>query len=86
MFLLTMHPHIIGHRSRMPLLERLIRHMKAGGRLLVRDARPGGGMVREWRLTAEGLRMGRCSVALPGGVMILLPMLLLAACTWKTDA
>jgi peptidoglycan/xylan/chitin deacetylase (PgdA/CDA1 family) len=31
MFLLTMHPHIIGHRSRLPLLERLIRHMKAKG-------------------------------------------------------
>jgi peptidoglycan/xylan/chitin deacetylase (PgdA/CDA1 family) len=31
LFLLTMHPHIIGHRSRLPLLERLIRHMKAKG-------------------------------------------------------
>jgi peptidoglycan-N-acetylglucosamine deacetylase len=31
MFLLTMHPHIIGHRSRLPLLERLIGHMKAKG-------------------------------------------------------
>jgi peptidoglycan-N-acetylglucosamine deacetylase len=31
MFLLTMHPHIIGHRSRLPVLERLIRHMKAKG-------------------------------------------------------
>ena len=31
MFLLTMHPHIIGHRSRMPLLARLIAHMKAKG-------------------------------------------------------
>nr|WP_294529557.1 polysaccharide deacetylase [uncultured Rhodopila sp.] len=29
LFLLTMHPHIIGHRSRLPLLERRIRHMKA---------------------------------------------------------
>jgi peptidoglycan/xylan/chitin deacetylase (PgdA/CDA1 family) len=27
LFLLTMHPHIIGHRSRMPLLERLIEHI-----------------------------------------------------------
>ena len=27
----TMHPHITGHRSRMPVLERLIRHMKAKG-------------------------------------------------------
>jgi peptidoglycan/xylan/chitin deacetylase (PgdA/CDA1 family) len=32
LFLLTMHPHITGHRSRMPVLERLIRHMKARGR------------------------------------------------------
>lgn len=31
LFLLTMHPHIIGHRSRLPLLGRLIRHMKARG-------------------------------------------------------
>ena len=29
LFLLTMHPHIIGHRSRLPLLDRLIQHMKA---------------------------------------------------------
>ena len=32
LFLLTMHPHITGHRSRMPLLERLITHMKARGK------------------------------------------------------
>jgi peptidoglycan-N-acetylglucosamine deacetylase len=31
LFLLTMHPHITGHRSRMPVLERLITHMKARG-------------------------------------------------------
>ncbi len=31
LFLLTMHPHITGHRSRLPLLERLIHHMKAKG-------------------------------------------------------
>ena len=29
MFLLTMHPHVIGHRSRMPLLDRLVAYMKA---------------------------------------------------------
>lgn len=29
MFLLTMHPHVIGHRSRVPLLDRLVRHMKS---------------------------------------------------------
>jgi peptidoglycan-N-acetylglucosamine deacetylase len=31
LFLLTMHPHHIGHRSRIPLLARLIGHMKARG-------------------------------------------------------
>ena len=31
LFLLTMHPHVIGHRSRMPVLERLIRHIKGRG-------------------------------------------------------
>ena len=30
-FLLTMHPHHIGHRSRLPLLDRLVQHMKARG-------------------------------------------------------
>ena len=29
LFLLTMHPHIIGHRSRLTILEALIRHIKA---------------------------------------------------------
>lgn len=28
LFLLTMHPHIIGHRSRIALLAELIEHMK----------------------------------------------------------
>ena len=31
MFILTMHPHVTGHRSRMPLLARLIAHMQARG-------------------------------------------------------
>jgi peptidoglycan/xylan/chitin deacetylase (PgdA/CDA1 family) len=31
LFLLTMHPHIIGHRSRMVALEGLVQHMKAKG-------------------------------------------------------
>lgn len=31
LFLLTMHPHIIGHRSRLPLVARLIQHAKAKG-------------------------------------------------------
>jgi peptidoglycan/xylan/chitin deacetylase (PgdA/CDA1 family) len=29
MFLLTMHPHVIGHRSRIVLLDRLVAHMRA---------------------------------------------------------
>jgi peptidoglycan/xylan/chitin deacetylase (PgdA/CDA1 family) len=29
LFLLTMHPHIIGHRSRMAILEELVEHIKA---------------------------------------------------------
>lgn len=31
MFLLTMHPHVIGHRSRVAMLERLVEHMEAAG-------------------------------------------------------
>lgn len=31
LFLLTLHPHLIGHRSRIVLLERLIRYMKSRG-------------------------------------------------------
>jgi len=31
LFLLTMHPHVIGYRSRMFILEELIAHMKAAG-------------------------------------------------------
>jgi peptidoglycan/xylan/chitin deacetylase (PgdA/CDA1 family) len=31
LFLLTMHPHVIGHRSRIGVLERLIRHIKGRG-------------------------------------------------------
>ena len=31
LFLLTLHPHISGHRSRMPVLEQLIAHAKARG-------------------------------------------------------
>ncbi len=33
MFLLTMHPHVIGHRSRMVALEGLIAHIKAKGQV-----------------------------------------------------
>ena len=33
LFLLTMHPHVIGHRSRLPLLGRLIAHIKTRGKI-----------------------------------------------------
>jgi peptidoglycan/xylan/chitin deacetylase (PgdA/CDA1 family) len=33
LFLLTMHPHIMGHRSRVKLLDDLIAHMKSEGRV-----------------------------------------------------
>jgi peptidoglycan/xylan/chitin deacetylase (PgdA/CDA1 family) len=33
LFLLTMHPHVIGHRSRLPLLARLLAEMKATGQV-----------------------------------------------------
>ncbi|MBS1979342.1 MAG: polysaccharide deacetylase [Bacteroidetes bacterium] len=33
MFLLTMHPHYIGHRSRIVVLEELIQHMKSKGKV-----------------------------------------------------
>ena len=56
LFLLTMHPHITGHRSRMPVLERLIKHMKARGKMLVRHARAGGALV-------QGECVRRCAVA-----------------------
>jgi hypothetical protein len=29
MFILTMHPHIIGHRARVVMLDQLIKHMKS---------------------------------------------------------
>ena len=31
LFLLTLHPHVSGHRSRMPVLDRLIAHAKGRG-------------------------------------------------------
>ena len=33
LFLLTMHPHVIGHRSRITMLERLIRYIKSRGNI-----------------------------------------------------
>jgi peptidoglycan/xylan/chitin deacetylase (PgdA/CDA1 family) len=33
LYLLTMHPHVIGHRSRIALLERLVQHMRARGQV-----------------------------------------------------
>ena len=31
LYILTMHPHIMGHRSRVAILDRLIKHMKSRG-------------------------------------------------------
>jgi hypothetical protein len=31
MFILTTHPHIVGHRSRIIVIEKLIEHMKTKG-------------------------------------------------------
>jgi hypothetical protein len=31
MFILTTHPHIIGHRSRIVVIEKLIEHIRAKG-------------------------------------------------------
>jgi len=31
LYVLTMHPHIMGHRSRAAILDRLIQHMKGKG-------------------------------------------------------
>jgi peptidoglycan/xylan/chitin deacetylase (PgdA/CDA1 family) len=51
MFLLTMHPHIIGHRSRIALLERLVEHMKGRGKIWFATHE----QVARWCLTnAEG--------------------------------
>ena len=41
LFLLTMHPHIIGHRSRLPLVEELVEYMPRPRRRVVRDPRGG---------------------------------------------
>ena len=39
LYLLTMHPHIMGHRSRVALLDRLIQYMKTQAGRVVRHAR-----------------------------------------------
>ena len=51
MFLLTMHPHISGHRSRIVALEQLIAHIQAEGARegVVRDAWRGRGVRAEAR-------------------------------------
>ena len=58
LFLLTMHPHIIGHRSRVALLERLIKHMKAKGKCWFATHRAGGGMVPGARRRGVGRAYG----------------------------
>ena len=46
LFLLTMHPHIIGHRSRIALLAELIRAHEERGRRLVRHPRGGRALLQ----------------------------------------
>ena len=46
LFLLTMHPHIIGHRSRLPLLARLIELHEGKGPRVVRDPRASRAVVQ----------------------------------------
>jgi peptidoglycan/xylan/chitin deacetylase (PgdA/CDA1 family) len=40
-----MHPHVIGHRSRLPLLERLIKYAKARGDVWFATHEAGGSVV-----------------------------------------
>ncbi len=47
MFLLTMHPHVIGHRSRMVALEGLIEHIKARGEVWFATHETAARYVRE---------------------------------------
>lgn len=47
LFVLTMHPHIIGHRSRILALEELIRHARAGGDVWFATHRDVAAYVRE---------------------------------------
>ncbi|SHJ93149.1 Polysaccharide deacetylase [Roseomonas rosea] len=51
LFLLTMHPHIIGHRSRITLLERLIDYMTARGGIWFATHE----QVARWCLARAGL-------------------------------
>ncbi len=47
MFLLTMHPHYIGHRSRIVILERLIDHIRAKGDVWFATHRAAAEYVKE---------------------------------------
>ena len=47
MFLLTMHPHVIGHRSRIIVLEQLIDHIKASDGVWFGTHAEAAGWVRE---------------------------------------
>ena len=52
LYLLTMHPHLIGHRSRVALLERLVQY-EAQARRVVRDPRTDRASCQadDWQLT-----------------------------------
>jgi hypothetical protein len=47
MFILTVHPHIIGHRSRIIVLEKLIEHMVAKGGVWFTTARGAAEYVKK---------------------------------------
>jgi peptidoglycan/xylan/chitin deacetylase (PgdA/CDA1 family) len=47
MFLLTMHPHYIGHRSRIVILEQLVEHIRAKGDVWFATHRDAAEYVRE---------------------------------------
>jgi peptidoglycan/xylan/chitin deacetylase (PgdA/CDA1 family) len=49
LFLLTMHPHVIGHRSRIALLDRLVAYMKGRGAWFATHAE-----VARWCLASAG--------------------------------
>ena len=48
MFLLTMHPHVIGHRSRMVILEALIDHIQARGDVWFATHEQVARYVKDW--------------------------------------
>ena len=54
LFQLTMHPHVIGYRSRIWILEELIRHAQAAARRVVRHPRRGRPLGQGARRVSDG--------------------------------